>query len=277
LSALRRVEGEVLDEQGAPLAGVPITVQAPRLSRRDGLGRFTLIEGEDSLPLEASEERGKEVARSDTGGHFSFLTLEESLELVATRGDSIARKQVVPPASGVKLRLEQLAVLSVIPPQGAKVVLSLASRFETVVHQVSAPTELHVPVGELDARALAVIHGRLQRASHQVLVKADPPNVLRLEFSPATPISGVVQDGTGRGLLGVQVGLTLAPATPGTQPRAQELTLTDNLGHFELQPRLIRGGDPVYEVHLMPPWHELHPALVRLGDMPLIIEAGPTP
>jgi hypothetical protein len=217
-----------------------------------------------------------EVARSDTDGHFSFLTTEESLDLVATRGDARAQMHVVPPASGLVLRLERLAVLSVIPPQGVRVLLSVSSRSTTVLHQLTGPTELRVPVGELDARGLAIIRSKLQRASHRLTVKTDQPNVLRLEFAPAPPISGVVRDASGHALTGVHVGLNLAPALPGTPPRAQEMTLTDDQGRFELLPRIVRGGDPVYEVHLMPPWHELHPVLVRLGDAPLLIEAEPS-
>jgi hypothetical protein len=177
----------------------------------------------------------------------------------------------------VVLRLQPTAWLLVVPFSPTQVLLSLSSRTGTEVHQLSAPTKVRVPVGELDARALTVSRGQLLRATRHLVVKAGQTNRLDLEFVAAPAVSGVVMDAQGAPLAGVTVGLKLAPSNPGTPPRAQESALTDSRGHFELVPRLIRGGDPVYEVHVLPPWREQGRVLVRLGDQPLSITAEPAP
>lgn len=185
LPPLRRVEGEVLDETGAPVPSRIVTARRPQVSTPDLRS-----------DVEPPEDR-REVARTDDAGRFSFITTEESLELEVLRGTSRARKQIAPPVSDVKLVLEQLVVLTVVSPLQGLVLLSVSSRRETSQHQFSGTRELRVPVGELDVRGLLSIRGQLLRTAHHVVVQAEQPNVLRLAFSPVPPVSGLVRDPRG--------------------------------------------------------------------------------
>jgi hypothetical protein len=242
MPSLRRVDGEVLDDQGGPVSDVAITAE------------------------------GAPLARTDARGHFAFTTVEQTLLLSATTGRARVTKQVSAPASGVQLRLELVTKLSLLSAAN-RLTVSVSSRSGTTTHEVHGNGEIEVPVGELDVTALAVVRGKLQRARHRLVTHADQGAMLKLDFAAPPPVSGVVRDPTGTPLAGVTVGLTLAPSKGDALPRVQETTVTDAQGHFEIVPAIVRGGDPVYEVHLLPPWREKSAVLVRLGDTPLLVDA----
>ena len=278
LRPLLRVEGTVLDERGAPAADVPVTRLEPQLTI--GTNRFSLTAlGEPLDPSNIlsgdvdSDDVGEEVARTDAAGHFAFDSVEESVVLRASRGAARAVLETGAPARDLTLRLEEVAWLTVVAPSRGQAIVSLQFRTGRVVRQLDGEVRLRLPVGEVQSRALTVERGQLLRASQRVVVKGGEKNELRLAFSEAPPVSGVVLDARGAPVPGVTVGLALAPSNPGSVPRSQEQAVTDARGRFALVPRLIRGGDPLYEVHLLPPWKEKRVVQVRLGDAPVTVEA----
>ena len=274
----RRVEGTVFDAQGLAAAGVPITEVRPRLTI--GSNRFSLTalgEPVDSSNVRSvdfdRDELGPQLARTDEAGHFAFESTEEAIVIGASRGEARATAELSLPATGVTLRLEETTLLTVVAPSRVQAIATLYFGKTSVVLQLTGAAQQRVPVGEVQVRALTIVKGTLLRASQQVFVKSGVKNVVELEFSEAPRVSGLVLDGRGTPLAGVTVGLSLAPSNPGSVPRSQERAVTDGRGRFQLVPRLIRGGDPLYEVHLLSPWKEKSVVRLRLGDAAVSVEA----
>lgn len=141
------------------------------------------------------------------------------------------------------------------------------------VTQVACERECHVkvPVGDYALLASGVRQGALLFARHEGTAASRGSDV-QVVLAPAPVISGVVRTDAGVALPNVPLRFV---AVGNTGELARTLTRDD--GSFVVEPRLTGGGReqpfPAWTISTEPPW-QLSPAVVSLGDAPLVLTAA---